>query len=56
MEAPVAAALGKLDAFNLFDPWWTDVEYDIYYRMLAKRLSGPLERDMVFYPHEELLM
>ena len=34
MEAPVAAALGKLDAFNLFDPWWSDLEYDIYYRML----------------------
>ena len=24
MEAPVAAALGKLDAFNLFDPFWMD--------------------------------
>jgi len=34
MEAPVAAALGKLDAFNLFDPHWMDPEYDIYYRML----------------------
>jgi len=34
MEAPVAAALGKLDAFNLFDPGWNDAEYDIYYRML----------------------
>ncbi len=34
MEAPVAAALGKLHAFNLFDPFWHDVEYDIYYQML----------------------
>lgn len=34
MEAPVAAALGKLDAFNLFDPHWIDPEYEIYYRML----------------------
>ncbi len=34
MEAPVAAALGKLDAFNLFDPTWSDLEYDVYYRML----------------------
>ena len=34
MEAPVAAALGKLHAFNLFDPHWIDVEYDIYYQML----------------------
>ena len=34
MEAPVAAALGKLDAFNLFDPGWMDPEYDIWYHML----------------------
>ena len=41
MEAPVAAALGKLDAFNLFDPHWNDVEYDIYYRMLNAGLRLP---------------
>jgi len=41
MEAPVAAALGKLDAFNLFDPYWTDVEYDIYYQMLNAGLKLP---------------
>ena len=34
MEAPVAAILGKLDAFNLFDPWWMDPEYDIWYALL----------------------
>ena len=34
MEAPVAAALGKLDAFNLFDPFWMDPEYDIWYKLL----------------------
>jgi hypothetical protein len=34
MEAPVAAALGKLDAMNLFDPYWNDTEYDLWYRML----------------------
>ncbi|MBI4552549.1 MAG: CehA/McbA family metallohydrolase [Candidatus Latescibacteria bacterium] len=34
MEAPVAAALGKLDGFNLFDPFWMDPEYDIWYRLL----------------------
>ncbi len=34
MEAPVAAALGKVDAMNLFDPYWNDVEYDLWYRML----------------------
>ncbi len=41
MEAPVAAALGKLDAFNLFDPFWDDEEYDIYYRMLNAGIRLP---------------
>ena len=34
MEAPVAAALGKLDGFNLFDPHWMDPEYDIWYKLM----------------------
>jgi hypothetical protein len=35
MEAPVAAALGKLDAMNLFDPYqWLTPEYDIWYNLL----------------------
>ena len=34
MEAPVAAVLGKLDAFNLFDPFWMDPEYDLWYKLL----------------------
>jgi hypothetical protein len=34
MEAPVAAALGKLDAFNLFDPYWMDPEWDVWYALL----------------------
>ncbi|MCB0108012.1 MAG: CehA/McbA family metallohydrolase, partial [Caldilineaceae bacterium] len=34
MEAPVATALGKLDAFNLFDPYWMDPEYDLWYALL----------------------
>ncbi len=34
MEAPVATALGKLDAFNLFDPYWMDPEYDLWYKLL----------------------
>ena len=34
VEAPVAAGLGKLDAFNLFDPCWKNLEYDIWYRLL----------------------
>ena len=41
MEAPVAAALGKVDAFNLFDPNWMDDEYDIYYRMLNAGIRLP---------------
>ncbi len=34
MEAPVAAALSKLDAFNMFDPFWMDPEYDLWYKLL----------------------
>ena len=41
MEAPVAAALGKVDAFNLFDPNWMDAEYDIYYKMLDAGIRLP---------------
>jgi hypothetical protein len=41
MEAPVAAALGKVDAFNLFDPYWADAEYDIYYQMLNAGIRLP---------------
>ena len=41
MEAPVAAVLGKLDAFNLFDPLWADLEYTIYYRMLNAGIRLP---------------
>ncbi|MDA1256896.1 MAG: CehA/McbA family metallohydrolase [Chloroflexi bacterium] len=41
MEAPVATALGKVDAINLFDPYWNDVEYDLWYRMLNCGLRLP---------------
>ena len=34
MEAPIAAALGRLDAFNLFDPYWMDPEWDVWYDLL----------------------
>jgi len=37
----VATALGKLDAFNLFNPYWNDAEYDIYYRMLNAGMQLP---------------
>jgi hypothetical protein len=33
-EAPVAAILGKLDALNLFDPFWREPEYAIWYALL----------------------
>ena len=42
MEAPVAAILGKVDAFNLFDPHWMDIEYDIYYKMLDAGIRLPV--------------
>ena len=41
MEAPVAAALGKIDAFNLFDTQWMDPEYEIYYRVLNTGINLP---------------
>ena len=41
MEAPIAAALGKLDAFNLFDPFWMDPEYDLWYKLLNCGLHLP---------------
>ncbi len=41
MEAPVAAALGKLDAFNLFDPFWMDPEYDLWYKLFNCGLRLP---------------
>lgn len=41
MEAPVAAALGKVDAMNLFDPYWSDVEYDLWYAMLNCGIKLP---------------
>ena len=49
MEAPVAAALGKLDAFNLFDPTWEDPEYDIYYRMLNAGIRLPASTGSDWY-------
>ncbi len=41
MEAPVAAALGKVHAINLFDPHWVDVEYDLWYQMLNCGIKLP---------------
>ena len=37
----VAAALGKLDAFNLFDPMWIDPENRIYYHLLNSGIRLP---------------
>jgi hypothetical protein len=42
MEAPVAAALGKLDAFNLFDPFWQDPEWDVWYALLNCGMRLPV--------------
>jgi hypothetical protein len=40
-EAPVAAALGKLDGFNLFDPCWKELEYRIWYHLLNCGIALP---------------
>ena len=42
MEAPVAAALGKVHAMNLFDPFWSDVEYLNWYHMLNTGIKLPV--------------
>lgn len=42
IEAPVAAVLGRLDAFNVFDPHWIQPEYEIWYRLLDCGLHLPL--------------
>ena len=34
MEAPIAASLQRIDALNLFDPYWLDTEYDLWYHLL----------------------
>ena len=49
MEAPVAAALGKLDAFNLFDPHWMDPEYDLWYRLLNCGIPLPASTGTDWY-------
>ena len=42
MEAPVAAALGKVHAMNLFDPFWSDIEYLYWYHMLNTGIKLPV--------------
>ena len=42
METPVAAILGRLDGVNLFDPFWMDPEYEIWYRLLDCGLQLPV--------------
>ena len=49
MEAPVAAGLGKLDAFNLFDPCWKDLEYDIWYKLLNCGIGLPASTGSDWY-------
>ena len=49
MEAPVAASLGKLDAFNLFDPYWMDPEYDVWYRLLNCGIRLPASTGSDWY-------
>jgi hypothetical protein len=50
MEAPVAAALGKLDAFNLFDPYWVmQEEYAIWYHLLNCGIHLPASTGSDWY-------
>ena len=50
MEAPVAAALGKLDAFNLFDPYWVmPEEYTIWYHLLNCGMRLPASTGSDWY-------
>ena len=41
MEAPIAAMLGRLDGLNLFDPYWMDPEYDLWYALLNCGVACP---------------
>ena len=49
MEAPIAAILGKLDGLNLFDPWWIDPDYEIWYRLLNCGLRIPASTGSDWY-------
>ena len=49
MEVPVAASLGKLHAFNLFDPAWKELEYDIWYRLLNCGIRLPASTGSDWY-------
>lgn len=50
MEAPVAAVLGKLDAFNLFDPYWAmPEEYTIWYHLLNCGIHLPASTGSDWY-------
>lgn len=50
MEAPVAAILGKLDAFNLFDPYWVmPEEYTIWYHLLNCGIHLPASTGSDWY-------
>jgi hypothetical protein len=49
MEAPVAAALGRLDGLNLFDPYWMDPEYDLWYRLLNCGIRLPASTGSDWY-------
>jgi hypothetical protein len=49
MEAPIAAALGRLDGLNLFDPYWMDPEYDLWYRLLDCGLKLPASTGSDWY-------
>ena len=49
MEAPVAAALGRLDGLNLFDPFWMEPEYALWYRLLTCGIRLPASTGSDWY-------
>jgi len=50
MEAPVAAVLGRLDAFNLFDPYWVNPkEFRIWYHLLNCGIHLPASTGSDWY-------
>jgi len=42
IEAPVAAILGRVDAMNMFDPYWMEPEFDIWYQLLNCGVKLPI--------------
>ena len=49
LECPVASILGKVDAINLWDTYWEDLEYDVWYRLLNCGIRLPASTGSDWY-------